>query len=138
MSQEARKFLDKAERALQAAETLRKAGDVENTAGRAYYAMLHAAQALLRQRGLRYRKHSGVHSAFGEHFIKTGLLDPKFHRWLLDAFDSRLRGDYDFDATFEEEAVATMVRQARELLDAARGFLEREVDPSEPKAPGQG
>ena len=134
MNQEARKLLDKAERALQAAETLRKAGDAEYAAGRAYYAMLHATQALLRQHGLRYWKHGGVHSAFGEHFIKTGFLDPKFHRWLLDAFDARLRGDYDFDAMFEEEAVATIVRQTREFLEVARAFLEKEVEPSAPEA----
>jgi uncharacterized protein (UPF0332 family) len=73
---EARRLLDEAERALRAAETLLRAGDAEYAAGRAYFAMLHAAQALLRQRGLRYRKHSAVHSTFGEHFIKTGLLDP--------------------------------------------------------------
>jgi len=125
MNQEARKLLDKAERALHAAETLRMAGDAEHGTGRAYYAMLHAAQALLRQHGLRYRKHSGVHSAFGEHFIKTGLLDKKFHRWLLDAFDARLRGDYDFDATFEEESVAALIEQAREFLEVARGFLAK-------------
>jgi uncharacterized protein (UPF0332 family) len=125
MNQEARRLLDKAERALRAAETLLRAGDAEYAAGRAYYAMLHATQALLRQHGLRYRKHSAVHSTFGEHFIKAGLLDPKFHRWLLDAFDARLRGDYDFDATFEEGSVAAMVQQAREFLEVARGFLER-------------
>jgi uncharacterized protein (UPF0332 family) len=125
MNLEARKLLSKAERALRAAETLLQAGDTEYAAGRAYYAMLHAAQALLRQHGLRYRKHSAVHSTFGEHFIKTGLLDAKFHRWLLDGFDARLRGDYDFDATFEEGSVAVMVQQAREFLAVVRAFLEK-------------
>ena len=126
MNQEARKLLDKAERALRAAETLLKAGDAEYAAGRAYYAMLHGAQALLRQKGVRYRKHSGVHSGFGEHIVKTGLLDPKFHRWLLDAFDARLRADYDFDATFENEAVAATLLQAREFLDMVRRLLEED------------
>ena len=90
MKEEARKFLEKANRTLQAAETLLREGHPESAAGRCYYAMLHAAQALLRDRDLRYRKHAGVHAAYGEHFAKTGLLDPKYHRWLLDAFDERL------------------------------------------------
>jgi hypothetical protein len=125
MTQEASRLLEKAARTLRAAETLLKAQDAENASGRAYYAMLHAAQALLRQNGLRYRKHGGVHSGFGEHFVKTGLFDPKYHRWLLDAYDARLRGDYDYDATFEEEAVADMIQHARAFLEAAKGFLEQ-------------
>ncbi len=125
MNQETRRLLDKAGRALRAAETLLRAGDAEYAAGRAYYAMLHTAQALLRQKDLRYRKHGGVHAAFGEHFAKPGVLDPKYHRWLLDAFDARLRGDYDLDAVFDEESVAATVQQAREFLETARRYLEK-------------
>jgi len=109
---------------LKAAEILIKAGDAEFAAGRAYYAMLHAAQALLREKGLQYRKHSGVHAAFGEHFAKTGVLDPKYHRWLLDAFDERLRGDYDFQAVFDIEGVSLWVEQAREFLAEVTNYLE--------------
>ena len=49
MTDETRKLLEKAKRALRAAETLQNAGDAEFAAGRAYYAMLHTAQALLRE-----------------------------------------------------------------------------------------
>jgi len=77
VKEESRKLLDKGRRALKAAETLLREGDAEFAAGRAYYAMLHTAQALLREKGLQYRRHSGVHAAFGEHFAKTGLLDRK-------------------------------------------------------------
>lgn len=128
MKEEARKFLEKAGRTLRAAEGLLREGDYESSAGRCYYAMLHAAHALLRERDLRYRKHAGVHAAYGEHFAKTGLLDPKYHRWLLDAFDDRLRGDYDIDASFDKESVARRIDQAREFPDSSRRFLE--ADPS--------
>jgi len=42
---------------------------------------------------------------FGEQFAKSGRLDPKFHRWLLDAFDRRLQGDYGFEALIAPEEV---------------------------------
>ncbi len=45
-----RKLLDKALRAVHAAETLLRAGDTEFAAGRAYYAMFYAAQALLNEK----------------------------------------------------------------------------------------
>ena len=124
MKEETARLLRKAERALQAARTLLREGDAEFAAGRAYYAMLHAAQALLRERDLTYRKHSGVHSAFGRYFAKTGELDPKFHRWLLDAFDDRIRGDYDADAVFEQEDVALRIDQAEGFIAEARRFFE--------------
>lgn len=126
MKEEARRFLEKANRTLQAEETLLQAGDAESAAGRCYYAMLHAAQALLRNRHLRYRKHTTVHAAYGEHFAKSGALDPKYHRWLLDAFDERLRGDYDIDVSFDREWVGKRIHQAREFIAAARTYLERE------------
>ena len=53
MKEEVRKLLEKAERALHAAAVLASAADAEAAAGRAYYAMLHAARALLRQNDLR-------------------------------------------------------------------------------------
>jgi uncharacterized protein (UPF0332 family) len=55
VKEESRKLLDKGGRALKAAETLLREGDAEFAAGRAYYAMLHTAQALLREKGLQYR-----------------------------------------------------------------------------------
>jgi uncharacterized protein (UPF0332 family) len=48
--------------------------------------MFCAAEALPVERGRRFRKHSGVHAAFGEEFAKSGQLDPKFVRSLARRF----------------------------------------------------
>ena len=124
MKKESVGFLAKARHALGAAEVLLREGDHESAVGRAYYAMLHTAQALLRGKDLRYRKHAGVHAAFGEHFAKTALLDPKFHRWMLAAFALRLKGDYDLDVLISRETAETTVRQAHEFLETAERFLQ--------------
>lgn len=123
MRDETRKFLDKAARAIHAAETLLRDGEADFAAGRAYYAMFYVAEALLSERGLRFRKHGGVHGAFGEHFARTGNLDPKFHRWLLDAFDRRLQADYGIEATVTPDEAQATIDQAREFLDQARRYL---------------
>jgi len=52
------------------------------------------------------------------------VLDPKYHRWLLDAFGERLRGNYDLDLSFDAESVARRLEQVREFLEAARRLLE--------------
>lgn len=123
MKEQTRKLLDKAARAVHAAKTLLDEGDVDFAAGRAYYSMFYVVEALLNEKGLRFRKHGGVHAAFGDHFIKTGLLDSKFHRWLLDAFDKRVQGDYGVEAAITQEDVEQLIAQADEFLKEARRHL---------------
>lgn len=124
MKDDARKLLEKGQAAIHAAEVLLQANEVEFAAGRAYYAMLYVAKALLIEHGVRAgRKHSSIHGLFGERFAKTGALDSKFHRWLIDAFDRRLLGDYEIDATVTPEQVREMIQQAREFLQAAQHYL---------------
>jgi uncharacterized protein (UPF0332 family) len=123
MSDPARALLEKAERAIHAADILLKDGEVDFAVGRAYYAMLYVAEALLLAKGLRFRKHGSVHAAFGEHFAKGGVLDPKFHRWLLDAYDQRILGDYGLEVSLTTEDGVRVSDQAREFLQAARTYL---------------
>jgi uncharacterized protein (UPF0332 family) len=87
------KFLHRAQDAIEAADILLTNEKVDIAAGRAYYAMFYTAEALLNEMGLEFNKHSAVHGAFGKHFAQTKLLDPKYHRWLMDSFDKRLIGD---------------------------------------------
>lgn len=123
MKDQTRKFLDKAARAVHAAKSLLGESDVDFAASRAYYAMFYVAEALLNEKDLRFRKHGGVHAAFGDQFVKTGLLDQKFHRWLLDAFDKRIQGDYGVEAFVTQEDVAQMIEQADEFLREAQRHL---------------
>jgi uncharacterized protein (UPF0332 family) len=120
---ESQKLIEKAGRALRAAETLLDSGDADFAAGRAYYAMFYIAEALLHEKDLRSRKHSGVIALFGESFAKTGAMDAKFHRWLLDAFDKRILADYGIEAVLTRDDAAQMIAQAQEFLVAARRVL---------------
>ena len=123
MKEVAQKLLDKAVRAIRASERLLESEDTEFSAGRAYYAMFYVAEALLSEEGLRFKKHGGVHAAFGEQFSKTRLLDPKYHRWLLEAFNKRIGGDYSVEMPLTSEDVVTMIAWAQEFLQAARQYL---------------
>jgi len=124
MKQYTAQLLDKAIEAIEAAELLVTNGYSDFAAGRAYYAMFYIAEALLNEKDLSFSKHGNVHAAFGEHFAKTKALDSKFHRWLIDAFDKRLVGDYGVEALIEKDIAANMISQAREFLVTARTYLE--------------
>ena len=123
------RFLDKADRALQAAKTLLKEGNFDFSAGRAYYAMFFAAEGLLFEKDLRFRKHGGVHAAFGKQFTQSGLIDPKYHRWLLDAFDKRILGDYGVDVDITERDAETLIERAEEFIKESRKFLQNPPPP---------
>lgn len=124
MKETTRLLLDKAERAIHAAEVLRDAEEAEFAAGRVYYAMRYTAEALLFERGLVFRKHTAVQAAFGKQFAKTDELDRKFHQWLLNASDLRLQGDYQAQVHVTDEDVEIGLARAREFLSAAKRLLE--------------
>jgi uncharacterized protein (UPF0332 family) len=114
------KLLAKAERALGAAQRLLDA-DPEFAISRAYYAMFYATTALLYERGLAFRKHAAVHAALAEHFTRAGGLDPKYHRWLLDASDARNSADYGVAVDFTPADAAAALDRAKEFVAAVRG-----------------
>lgn len=85
---------------------------------RAYYAMFYAASALLASKGISRSKHSGVRSAFGEHFVKAGLIETEYAKMLGHAFDTRLDSDYDLTFTAGRAL-------AEEVLHDAQRFVKR-------------
>ena len=127
MKEETRKLLDKAARAIGAAETLAKTGSADFAVGRAYYAMFYIAEALLFEKGFIYSKHSAVHASFGKIYAKGGIVDPKFHRWLLDAFDQRIIGDYGVEADIAQKDAELMIDHAREFLAIAQQLMQEEL-----------
>ncbi|MFZ5904792.1 MAG: HEPN domain-containing protein [Chloroflexota bacterium] len=126
MNDYTRKLLDKAIDTIESAELLLDHEKTDVAAGRAYYALFYVAEALLNEKGLQFGKHGDVIGAYGKHFSKTKILDQKFHRWLIEGFDTRMVGDYHVDTQIEVDAVADMINRAREFLEAAQLYLEKQ------------
>ena len=123
MKEKTIQFLAKAQDAIEAAELLLEGSKNNFSAGRAYYAMFYVAEALLFEKGLAFRKHSGVHAAFGRYFAKTGELDARFHRYQIEAFESRLEADYGVDVVLSADAANDLIQRAKEFLAVARRYL---------------
>ena len=62
------------------------------------------------EKGLEFRKHTALHADFGEHFAKRGELDAKFHRYLVEAFESRLEANYGVDMRLRANAVKELIQ----------------------------
>lgn len=125
MKENTRFLLEKAASAIGAAESLLRDEYHDFSVGRAYYAMFYTAEALLAEKELEFKKHVGVHRAFAEHFIKTGIFEHKYYHWLVTTFNSRLVGDYAIRTEFGSEEVQEWIDQAREFLSLAKSYLEK-------------
>ncbi len=102
-------------------------GDHDFAISRSYYAMFYLAKAALLTKGLTHSKHSGVISAFGEHFIKKGIFPKQFGRMLSDAFAERNLVDYGTSTPSPEEAIG-IVESAREFMRVLGEFLKEYIE----------
>jgi uncharacterized protein (UPF0332 family) len=116
-------LLAKSERAIRSARLLLEDSDPDASASRLYYAMFYVAEALLDALGLSFSSHHAVHAAYGKHFALTGVLDPRFHRALLNAFHQRQLGDYATEAHVAAEVLEALLVDAEDFLTAARAWL---------------
>jgi len=123
MTEEIQELLDKSAQSIGAAELLLNDGYVDFSTGRAYYAMFYTLEALLLSRDRSFSKYSAVIAAFGKEYVKTGLFDSRFHRFILNAFDLRNAGDYGAMHAVSEEQARQTIDNAKELLEAVVAFL---------------
>lgn len=124
MTPEQQRLLEKAERSLQAAEELNQKGLAEFAASRGYYAMFYIANAFLEGEGLAYSKHSAVIAAFGERFARPQRVPREFHRYLIDAERTRLRGDYNTDPNITQADADQIIQRTIEILNFAKANID--------------
>lgn len=111
-------LIERAKRYLKSAEILLKEGDYESSVSRAYYAMFYSAQAMLLTKNLSFSSHKGVISAFGEHFVKTGIFPIEIGRELNRAFEKRQIGDYEYTFVISKS-------EAEEIFKNGEMFVEK-------------
>jgi uncharacterized protein (UPF0332 family) len=126
-------LLCQARDSLAAAKILNAQGYHGFAASRAYYTMFYIAEAFLLGQGLAFSRHSGVHAAFGERIVKTGIVPSEFHRYLIRGMEVRHAGDYGRGSTtITPQEALQQIAHAEEFLALA----ERLIGPLPP--PNQG
>lgn len=123
MKDSTHQLLLNAEETLNAAQVLLNEDYLRDAVNRAYYAVFYIAEALLNEKGLRFKKHGTVHGSFAQHYVKTGIFDAKYHKLLVKAFGRRMLGDYDEVVQFKSEEVKETITEAWKFLQAAKDYL---------------
>ena len=106
------------------ARDLRQRGNSRAAASRAYYAMFYLAEAFLEGEGKSFSKHSAVIAAFGQHFAKTGRIDPKYHRMFINARKLREIVDYDIQGEIIDRTAVLKIEDGREFVSVVKGIIK--------------
>lgn len=114
----------RAEKALRSAKILEENGELEDAVSRAYYAMFHAARAILFSKGVKAKTHRGTISLFGEKIVKEGVLSREFADMLRKALDLRQKSDYELYAELDEELVEEVIKNAGKFVEKIKELLE--------------
>lgn len=118
--------LAKARRKLVTAKRLLADSDFEEAAGRAYYAMYHAAHAALLPKRAGPRTHKGLAMMLSLHRVKPGELGIDLYRAFVAARDQREYGDYEVGSIIGPELAHRTVADAEAFIDAVEALLRSE------------
>ena len=126
MTSEISQRLSKARRLVRVAKTYNPTKDAEGVAHHAYYAMYHAATAVLLYREGQYPKtHSALVSRFGLFAKDLSAASRDQGRALRQAYELRLLADYDAGAkNLAERATASPVAAAL-FIKFAQSLIKR-------------
>ena len=115
--------LDKAHACLTEGEQLLALESVSAAANRFYYAVFHAIHALFVAKGIAAKSHHGTNSQFHQHFIQTGIIDPKFGHFLAVMENMREKADYDVIYNVSREDLEALKPIAYELVEQIEKLL---------------
>lgn len=108
---------------LESAEILLHAGKYKDSIGRSYYAIFSAVRALLAKDMVDFSKHTGVIAYFQREYIKTGIFDKKYSRYVQGAFQIRNNCDYDDFFIASKQDAEEQYERAVEFYHAVKGYL---------------
>ena len=116
--------MEKAHRFLNQAQMVLDLQQWDLAANRYYYACFHAVQALFIYNGLASKRHSGMLSQFGQHFIKTGIIEDRLGGFLTRMEQLREKGDYNCLFSISKEELDTIIDPAHQLIQAIEELIK--------------
>jgi len=115
--------LSRADTCLNEARALSAGAFPYGAASRAYYAVFHAARALLFSVGIEARTHKSIASLIGERFVRPGRLSSQMGRLVSRMQRDREDADYATGAVFTDADAAQMIADAEAFLSEVRRLI---------------
>jgi uncharacterized protein (UPF0332 family) len=107
---------------LQRAKNSYKEDDCKWAMVQAYYAMFHAAKAMVLQKGYREKSHQCLIAALSELYVKTGDLDAE----AVEDFElgMNLRHQADYGLVYDKDAADACIEKATEFVSIAESIVD--------------
>lgn len=119
--------LDRARSTLAEAD-FNASGEYFNSAvNRLYYAAYYAASALMLAFGLETTTHAGVKTMLSLHFIKSGMLEPKYGRIFMTLYENRQSGDYEDFIYCDSELYEILKPQSEEFISTVTNLIKNNL-----------
>ena len=90
---------------------------------RAYYCIFHMMNALLMFKGMSFKSHAAVISAFQREYIKTGIFDESFTKIISKASDMRNDSDYEKGFAADEDMVKKSLADVKFFNDTILEYI---------------
>lgn len=116
--------IKKAERLLQDAKREFNVGLYERCCSTCYYAMFHAAKAIILSLGKDSKTHRGTIYLIWENREKLGLSEEMCSK-LSRAFDLREESDYGIFKEISQDVAEELLRDAEEFINKAKVVIDR-------------
>lgn len=116
-------WLDKSKRSIDAAEKEISFGNLDFSANRIYYAAFYAVSAGLISKGLLFKKHSAVRSAFHREFIKKNIIPKEFGLLYDSVLQDREDADYISFISIDENILKQEIKKVKELIKLMEDYV---------------
>jgi uncharacterized protein (UPF0332 family) len=117
--------LDKSDEVMREAKALVAIKSWSGTVSRLYYSAFHVVSALMLDRDIRIKAHSGAKAMSELHFIKTGEVESKWSKFYTRLFENRNDSDYEDFAVFTADDVLPLVPQTEEFIDVIKRLITK-------------
>ena len=115
--------LANAKEKLESAKLLLDAGKYKDSIGRSYYAIFTSLRAVLSKDGVDFSKHAGVIAYFQKEYIKTGIFEKKYSKYVQTAFQIRNSCDYDDFFIASKQDAEEQYQRAEEILKVVQKYI---------------
>lgn len=117
-------LIEKAKRFLRTAKLSLKDGDYDSSVSRCYYGMFFITEALLLTKNITVSTHKGVLTLFGEHYIKTNIINKDWGKLLRRAYDLRQKGDYASGFIVNKKEAEEILKKANEFANEMKKHIK--------------
>jgi uncharacterized protein (UPF0332 family) len=120
--------LERSREDMETARELVDLGRYRAAVNRAYYAIFGITTALLLTKKIERSKHTGVESAFIQHFVKKGVIETEYGKTYDYIRKKREESDYSARISIDEGTARKIVRDAQKFITGITEYFRIHQD----------